>query len=590
MIISFIKHTQTSKRLDAMISSCKKFWVEYRIHPITNNDINNSKSFIEWLWDVIMWETSGDIKIYTNKNQSWVRSSFFDLIKQSGKILINHGLFINQDYKNKYTQQHHLQVSTNIVGIKTFIFHSLQWLYDSLSSKKISYPIIIKPTVWAKWEWIFLCNNQHEVEKCLSDQTIAKYIIQPFIKNSSDRRILVVWWAVLWIMRRTRKWHAFANNISQWGIAEREDNVEVYNKLRNLWEKIASSFQCNFVGIDIIYDETDKVYRFMEINTLPMRTWFESVYPEIIVTDEIVQLCQRLYNFQKNILIIKDTYLHNINYLNEYKAIHFSDRIGINNNIIKNIASPDPIEYFRLYMQKSISEYSLPKKQAGKTKTHKSIRQDIASCEYPQLSLYNQIFKTYRILSSQYKKNFENEMRDYIQKEDIIKYYDKLSNNIDHIILLSTSAINFFTYLNLFLEKPFPDLNSIFNQLEKLSGYSKEILHKIRIYTLTHYIIWLTGFYNHTIINKENYHNILQYLEDYITTNYWEISLDCKYEFLLCCKLLNYSSYLYNIIYAQSKKSLSTIDAYITDRDTKPLDTMAEAEHRNTLFLMVFGG
>lgn len=587
MIISFIKHTGISKRLRAMTDSCNTFWIEYKVHWITNEDINHPQSFIAALGDVVIRETSGDIKIYNSRNQSGVRSTFFDLIRQSWKILINYGLFINQDYKNKYTQQHHIQSTTKILWIQTFIFHSLQWLYTTIEEWKIQYPLIIKPTVGAKGEGIYFCHNRVEIEKSLSDQSIAKHIIQPFIKNSSDRRVLIVWWVVLWIMKRTRSDHAFANNISQGWTATRETNPEVYDILRTMGEKIAASFQCNFVGIDIISDETDNVYRFMEINTLPMRAGFESVYPEIKVTDKVIQLCKRLYQIQQNILIIKDWYSHNLNYLIPHKALHFLERIGNRNHTItfkENHTKNDFISYIKQLIQ----EYNIPQYHQRKD-NHKSIRYTFMQQEYPKLWLYNTIFKKRKTYSSIYHDDYADEIRNHIDKKDIILYHDKLSKNPDHVALLSTSSINFFTYASMILDIKFPQIHDIISSLKNLSWYDPTTLHKMRIYTLTHYIIWLSHFYTKDIQSKQNYHHILDYLQEYTAKHYWEISLDCKYEFLLCCKLLDYTSYLKSIIFSESKKSLSVIDSYITDKDSLLTDTMSKAEHRNTLFLMVFG-
>ena len=155
-------------------------------------------------------------------------------------------------------------------------------------------------------------------------------------------------------------------------------------------EKIALLFQCNFVGIDIIYDEIDQVYRFMEINTLPMRVGFESVYPEIVVTDEVMLLCRRLYESKKNILSIKNNYIHNIARLAHNTSLHFCDRLDLLNNTDNKDIQDIADKVIATREQLSLSIARLQKKHIPKTVNtdiinHKQLRYNLMSESYPKL-------------------------------------------------------------------------------------------------------------------------------------------------------------------------------------------------------------
>jgi hypothetical protein len=67
------------------------------------------------------------------------------------------------------------------------------------------------------------------------------------------------------------------------------------------------------------------------------------------------------------------------------------------------------------------------------------------------------------------------------------------------------------------------------------------------------------------------------------------VPLDCKLEFLVCAKLVSYTTVLEKVIQAQAESSLSPIGNYVIDRsfgETHPLNTFSTSEHRNILYLM----
>ena len=76
-----------------------------------------------------------------------------------------------------------------------------------------------------------------------------------------------------------------------------------------------------------------------------------------------------------------------------------------------------------------------------------------------------------------------------------------------------------------------------------------------------------------------------------VAINYFNLSLDNKLEFLICCKLIEYNSFLEEIIAQEAEKSFSPIGNFLVDRlngygiKASGKDFFS-SEHRNVLYLL----
>jgi hypothetical protein len=129
------------------------------------------------------------------------------------------------------------------------------------------------------------------------------------------------------------------------------------------------------------------------------------------------------------------------------------------------------------------------------------------------------------------------------------------------------------------------------NNLRKVYASLSISSQWLEVYYLTHAIIGATDFYAKKIAPTDRlyYTQFLQRAEEIISTNYVSLKLDIKLEFLVCCRIVGYASFLSSIIESECVVSLGNdgflIDLYNIKRWKTPT-TLAASEHRNVLYLL----
>ena len=80
-------------------------------------------------------------------------------------------------------------------------------------------------------------------------------------------------------------------------------------------------------------------------------------------------------------------------------------------------------------------------------------------------------------------------------------------------------------------------------------------------------------------------------MEQIIKDSYFRISLDMKFEFIVCCQILDYKSELEGIIEGEAERSLSSSGNFLVDTHNAWIHgfghKFARSEHRNVLYLML---
>jgi len=174
----------------------------------------------------------------------------------------------------------------------------------------------------------------------------------------------------------------------------------------------------------------------------------------------------------------------------------------------------------------------------------------------------------------------------------------KLSADKGAIAILSTHAINYFYLLQYYLDRErkeikVTDPELYFNIAAKAyTGKLKNHLD-LKIYLLTHCVIGESYFYSRPIMhNKDIYLKMIKLLESLIWKNYFSVSLDNKFEFLVCAELCQYNSDLKQMIFSEAERSLSNVGNFLIDKindigkENIAKNGFISAEHRNVLFIM----
>jgi hypothetical protein len=159
---------------------------------------------------------------------------------------------------------------------------------------------------------------------------------------------------------------------------------------------------------------------------------------------------------------------------------------------------------------------------------------------------------------------------------------------------LSSYAVNFiYLYERMVLGRCAKDDLDLTNLYKIGSGYNLKDTDALRlfIYFGTHCIIADTNFYIQEVpgFALPVYRKMLIRLEQAIAGQYDQISLDNKLEFLVCARILDHKSPLFERIYAECEDSLSEAGSFLVDRHNRYKGTgtsFAESEHRSVLYIM----
>ena len=148
----------------------------------------------------------------------------------------------------------------------------------SLDTKKAlltypSFPFVIKAVAASRGESNYLVENQEQ----LSDLDLSEgyFLIQPFLPNTHDLRVICFGGQPTLILKRSRQENAetHMNNTSQGGQAEWVELSEMSPELLTLSSKICTIMGREMAGIDLIPDNTSSVgYSCLEVNAVPQLT------------------------------------------------------------------------------------------------------------------------------------------------------------------------------------------------------------------------------------------------------------------------------------------------------------------------------
>lgn len=167
----------------------------------------------------------------------------------------------------------------------------------------------------------------------------------------------------------------------------------------------------------------------------------------------------------------------------------------------------------------------------------------------------------------------------YGDKEKLYKLCDELRSDDGAFFALTTYVINVVSLV----EELFPRGIDVYQEMLEKSLSSTQDMMKIYLYT--HIMLCESRFY-HEEINKhvDLYRQAMKSCDKIISDSFDEVSLDMKFEFLVCSRMNDYMpSTREKIRY----EALENKDGFIKDpRKAECLNTLNGAEHRNVLYIM----
>lgn len=212
--------------------------------------------------------------------------------------------------------------------------------------------------------------------------------------------------------------------------------------------------------------------------------------------------------------------------------------------------------------------------------------------KYPNLKAYVSALFRVTFLEQIYGYNVRQEFFEQFPESEVAQFALDLLADSDAIAILSTHAVNFL-YLS---SRVLTNSPTLFDPAMFLKIGSQKYdlfnpLHlQLLIYLYTHCIIGESKFYYRVIPENPAYLEMLRQLETIIELHFEQINLDNKFEFLVCCRQLKYSTKLEDRIYEEAAQSISKNGEFLVDTlNNNPQSsnvTLDTSEHRNILFIL----
>lgn len=188
--------------------------------------------------------------------------------------------YINNEVRNirntssKLWQMKHLQAQSIPVP-NTYFFHSSRYkkaldYLDQRYDNTDLFPCVVKLIDGMKGSHNYLAINETELSKIYQQNADKKFIMQPFIKNDGDYRILFIGSdSEPVIFKRTAIAGSHLNNTSKGGNALEVPEGEVSFAYVSMARQAAKSMDIEIAGVDLIIDSDSNKPYILEVNTTP---------------------------------------------------------------------------------------------------------------------------------------------------------------------------------------------------------------------------------------------------------------------------------------------------------------------------------
>ncbi len=569
---------QRTWHTDQLVSEGKKRMVEVEVVDIKS--LNGMAKRIEELGEVVLWRSS-------SLSMPLSRSVFIKAVAAK-KPIFNAVVGDNPLVPFKFFQQKLVNPLRTITGIPTYQFRSVKGLTEAVVKGFLKFPFVAKKSLSARGVGVYKITSLTQIKELKLD--FKEYIFQNFVKNDGDFRILVLGGVALGIIKRVKGADEFRNNISLGGTASDMKNLPEAEDLKNKAVSLASKFGLQFCGVDFIFDQEEGIYRFMEINTVAQWQGFSAATGVNVaekVIDYVVSLSEK--NTIKLPAQISNYYNRFSEFLPSHLAFHYWSRLWLYNHDTEARRRLDGLGDW--YLGKGDIEKRI--KDLTTTTAHKDdplTERKAHYQKYPKLLKYGSLLFWWLMAREIYDEDVSTDIELVAPKSEILRLYQTVLANNEAIKILSSGATNFFYLVGEYLKMKI-DTKMLFDLSEttKIKAGGENI--KREFYFLSHLIIGETCFYTKSSVSDTAVCiDSVRIMERIIRESYFKVSLDMKFEFLICCQILDFQSDLEKIIRGEADRSLSPIGNFLVDTHNAWIHgfghKFARAEHRNVLYLM----
>lgn len=564
---------------DQLVLAGKKRGIEVEV--INVRSLNGLTKKIEELGDVVLWRSS-------SLPMPLSRSVFIKSVA-SRKPIFNDVIGDNPLVPFKFFQQKLVNPLKTITGIPTYQFKGNKGLSEAIKKGFLKFPFVAKKNLSARGEGVYKITSIDQIVKLKLN--FRDYIFQNYVQNDGDFRILVLGGVALGIIKRVKGKDEFRNNISLGGTALDMNDLPEADDLKNKAVSLASKFGLQFCGVDFIFDQEEKIYRFMEINSVPQWQGFSAATGVNVaekVIDYVISLSEKKQ--KKQFELVGDYYEKFAEFLPNDVAFHYWSRLWLFGEDKLAKIKLDNLKNWYLGKDNGIEGRI---KELTTTTAHKDdpvTDRKRYYQKYPKLLKYSSLLFWWLMAKEIYEEDVRDEIEQVAPQKEIADLFEIVVKDEEAVKILSSGATNFFYLAGKYLNKEI-DTENLFDLLKSEKYKSTRDDLKRVFYFYSHLIIGETCFYiKKEVVNREVCLQIVKELESLIYDHYFKISLDMKFEFLVCCQILGYESNLRGIIDGEADRSLSSSGNFLVDTHNAWVHgfghKFVRSEHRNVLYLM----
>jgi len=196
---------------------------------------------------------------------------FFDLVAVISEYAGINNIPIINDYAGVRNSSKLLQAvnfhSLNVPVAQT-LFIGASALPTSNVLDNWQFPCIMKATHASHGNHNYVVNNIDDVQRIYQQNAGIRFVLQRFVPNNGDYRILMVGDDVL-VIKRLAVDGSHLNNTSQGGEAQLVDINDLPEIIINQSKQIMQHLKMTIGGIDVIIDKNTGQHFFLEVNTQP---------------------------------------------------------------------------------------------------------------------------------------------------------------------------------------------------------------------------------------------------------------------------------------------------------------------------------
>jgi ribosomal protein S6--L-glutamate ligase len=155
----------------------------------------------------------------------------------------------------------------------------------------LQFPCVMKDLINAQGKGVSLIHSKEELSQRISLESSPVVLLQEFLENNGDYRVLVVGGKAIGVYKREPNPGEFRSNISLGGHAVSFTDSQKITIMQKIAEKAANALGLEIAGIDIL--ESNGVYYVIETNSIPQWQGFKEA-TEINVAGKIFDYFESL--------------------------------------------------------------------------------------------------------------------------------------------------------------------------------------------------------------------------------------------------------------------------------------------------------